>query len=106
MSERSISSITIGKRHRRDVGDLTSLAATIERDGLLHPIVIKPDGRLIAGERRLKACESLGWKRVPVRIVDMDDVTRGELVENTERKDFLPSEIEAIRRTYEADMKT
>ena len=56
--ERPIDSITIGKRHRRDSGDLDSLSASIERDGLLHPVVIKPDGQLVAGERRLRACQA------------------------------------------------
>jgi len=35
---------------------------------------------------------------VPVTEIDLDEVLRGELAENVERKDFLPSEIEAIRR--------
>jgi len=101
MTERAIDSIKIGKRHRKSVGDTASLAASIERDGLLHPVVITPAGKLIAGERRLRACLSLGWKRVPVRVVDIANVTRGELAENVEREPFLPSEIEAIRRTLE-----
>ena len=63
--------------------------------------MIKPDGQLIAGERRLRACKSLGWKAIPVRIVDMENIARGELAENVEREPFLPSEIEAIRRTLE-----
>lgn len=42
---------------------------------------------------------------MPVRIVDLDDIERGEIAENTERKDFLPSEIDAIRRKHEATLK-
>ena len=105
MTERPISTITIGKRHRRDVGDITSLAASIRDVGLLHPPVITPDGRLIAGERRLRACESLGWKSVQVRVVDLADVTRGEAAENFERQDFTPSEAVAIKQTLEPQLK-
>jgi hypothetical protein len=32
--------------------------------GLLHPVVIRHDGALIAGERRLAACKELGWETV------------------------------------------
>jgi ParB-like nuclease domain len=101
VATRRISDIAIGVRHRRDLGDIDSLAASIGALGLLHPVVVRPDGSLIAGERRLRACESLGWTTVPVRVVDMENVTRGELAENVGRQPFLPSEIEAIRRTLE-----
>jgi ParB family transcriptional regulator, chromosome partitioning protein len=50
-SQRAISAITIGNRHRRDLGDVSGLANSIAELGLLHPIVIRADGRLIAGER-------------------------------------------------------
>ena len=100
-AERPIDSIAIGKRHRRDHGDIASLAASIEQVGLLHPIVITPSGVLIAGERRIAACRSLGWTEIPVREVDLAEIARGEVAENTARKDFLPSEIEAIRRALE-----
>jgi ParB family chromosome partitioning protein len=74
------------------------LAASIEEVGLLHPIAVRADGRLIAGERRLAACKKLGWTSVPVTVVNLNEVIRGEFAENAERKDFLPSEIDAIRR--------
>src|SRR5258708_1842360 len=96
-----ISDIKVGKRHRNDLGDIDGLADSIAAIGLLHPIVVRRNGLLIAGQRRYEACKLLGWNDVPVTIVDLDDVARGELDENAIRKDFLPSEIEAIRRTFE-----
>jgi ParB-like chromosome segregation protein Spo0J len=60
--------------------------------------VVRPDGLLIAGERCLVACRQLGWSDVPVTEVDLEQVVRGELAENADRKDFLPSEIDAIRK--------
>jgi ParB/RepB/Spo0J family partition protein len=96
-----IDSIIVGERHRRDLGDIDGLAASIDELGLLHPIVVRPDGMLIAGERRLRAAQKLGWTEIPVTVVDLDAVVKGELAENACRKDFLPSEIDAIRRATE-----
>ena len=39
-----IDEIVFGERHRRDLGDIASLAANVAELGLLHPIVIRPDG--------------------------------------------------------------
>lgn len=94
----AISSIKIGTRHRRDMGDLDALATSIREVGLLHPIVVRKDGMLIAGERRLNACVKLGWTEIPITEIDLDEIVRGEFAENAIRKDFVPSEIEAIRR--------
>ncbi len=97
---RRLDAITIGPRFRRDMGDIRSLAESIEQVGLLQPIVVTPDGRLIAGERRFRACWALGWEEIPVRVVNLENLTAGEVAENFERKNFLPSEIEAIRRAH------
>src|SRR6266571_452215 len=101
MTQRPISSIRIGERHRKDLGDLTSLADSIASVGLLHPVVITPQGELIAGARRLAACQRLGWQDIPVTAVKLDEIVRGEFAENAMRKDFLPSEIDAVRRALE-----
>jgi ParB/RepB/Spo0J family partition protein len=98
---RAIDGIVVGKRHRRDLGDIASLAKSIDAHGLLHPVVVTPDGRLIAGERRLEAFKMLGRTEIPATVVDLEEIARGELAENVDRKGFLPSEIEAIRRTLE-----
>jgi hypothetical protein len=96
-----ISEIKIGRRHRKDTGDLDGLAKEIAQIGLLHPVVITSDKQLIAGQRRIEAYKLLGRTDIPVRFVDIDNIVRGEYAENAERKDFLPSEIDAIRRTLE-----
>jgi N6-adenosine-specific RNA methylase IME4 len=96
-----IGNIHVGKRHRRDMGDVAALAASMAELGLLQPIVIRPNGILIAGERRLRAAKLLGWKTIPARIVDLDAVVRGEFAENTFRKNFTPSELVAITRAIE-----
>ena len=64
--ERTVDSIIVGRRHREDLGDLDPLVESIRRDGLLQPVTITPDGRLICGARRLAAIKRLGWKTVNV----------------------------------------
>ena len=96
-----IERIQIGARHRRDFGDIDALAASIGELGLLHPVVVTPDGRLIAGERRLRAAELLGWQTIPVTVVDLDAVVRGEYAENAFHKPFTPSELVAITKAIE-----
>ena len=98
---RPIDSIHVGFRYRKDLGDLRSLADSIGEVGLLHPVVVTPEGRLIAGQRRLEACRTLGWSDVPVTVVDLLQAARGEAHENLARKDLLPSEIVALKRAIE-----
>lgn len=64
--DRTVDSITVGARHRRDVGDLAALMASIETLGLLQPITITPDGVLICGWRRLQAVRRLGRRTINV----------------------------------------
>ena len=97
----NIDQIQIGYRYRKDLGDLRSLAQSIAEVGLLHPLVVTPEGRLIAGQRRLEACRSLGWYDIPVTVVDLLQAARGEAHENFVRKDLLPTEIVALKRAIE-----
>ena len=62
---RAIADIKVGKRHRKDLGDIPAFAEKIKAVGLLAPIVIRPDGKtLMAGERRLKAYKLLGETKI------------------------------------------
>jgi N6-adenosine-specific RNA methylase IME4 len=98
----AIEAIKIGKRHRKDMGDIAGLAASMASEvGLLHPVVITPDGELIAGERRLRAGESLGWTEIPVTVIDLKEVVRGEYAENAYHKPFTLSEAVAIKHALE-----
>lgn len=63
---RTVDSIHVGNRHRKDLGDIDALAASIERDGLLQPITVTPDGVLVCGARRLAAIKQLAWAEVRV----------------------------------------
>ncbi|MFY9957964.1 MT-A70 family methyltransferase [Bradyrhizobium sp.] len=105
MTDRLISEIKIGARHRKTFGDIEGLARNIEAIGLLHPVVIDKDGNLIAGERRIKALLLLGRVKVPVNIVDLAEIVHGEFAENTEREDFTLTEAVAIKRSIEPLLK-
>jgi ParB-like chromosome segregation protein Spo0J len=87
------------------MGDLEVLAASIATVGLLHPPVITKDGVLICGERRLLAMRDiLGWKTIPVIVLEVSSIIEGEYAENEVRKDFTPSERVAIGQAIEAEI--
>jgi len=96
---RKISLIKVGSRFRKDLGDIGALAKSISEIGLLHPVVVNENNDLVAGVRRLEACKKLGWTDIPVHVVNLEEIRKGQIQENVVRKDFVPSEIAAI---YEA----
>lgn len=72
---------------------MAELKESIRRNGLLQPIVVRPrpGGRweLIAGERRWRVAQMLGWERIPAVIREVDDLTAHLLgqIENDARED-------------------
>lgn len=98
--ERAVDSIWAGHRHREDFGDLDALVASIDRDGLLQPITITPDGMLICGARRLAAIRRLGWKTVNVWVRSGISTTLGLLL--AEQDDNLLHK--PLTRTEEATL--
>jgi N6-adenosine-specific RNA methylase IME4 len=96
-----ISEIRVGHRHRKDYGDIDGLAQNVAEVGLLHPIVVRPNGRLVAGARRLRAFEQLKRASIPVTVIDLETLVVGEYAENTFRKSFTPSEAVAIADAIE-----
>ena len=66
-----LAAIRVGERTRRDLGDVAALAASIKEHGLIHPVVITPNGELIAGERRFEAFRLLGRSEIPTRVLDL-----------------------------------
>jgi ParB family chromosome partitioning protein len=76
-----------------DEGALAELAASIEASGLLQPIIVRPrNGKfeIIAGERRWRAIQRLGWAKIPAVVREVDDQTllTLALVENLQRDDL------------------
>lgn len=77
--------------------EIEELADSIEKDGLLQPILVREiEGKfqIIAGERRYQACKLLSLEMVPVRVVEAEDskVIELAMVENIQRSDLNPIE--------------
>jgi ParB family transcriptional regulator, chromosome partitioning protein len=85
-------------RQSFDDAGLQELAASIKSQGILQPVSVRrgEDGRyeLIAGERRWRAAQLAGLKRIPalVRETTERDLIELALVENLQRKDLNPIE--------------
>ena len=82
-------------RTRLDENALVELTASIEASGLLQPVIVRPRGdsfELIAGERRWRAAERLGWSKIPAVVREVDDQTllTLALIENLQRHDLSP----------------
>ena len=108
MSEVSVNEIHIGNRSRKTIGSIDSLERSIEQFGVLQPIGITPNKKLIFGHRRLQACRNIGKETIPCRVFDVaaDDpvmALRLEREENEHRIDLAPSEkVEIARRIEES----
>lgn len=78
--------------------ELEELTSSIKENGLLQPLLVRPDGpgryELVAGERRLRSVQRLGWQEVPVvvRKVEDEDLLVLALVENLQREELNPLE--------------
>ncbi len=99
------------KRARKLFGSIDRLAISIQNHGLLHPIVVAKhedgvhDYKLVAGERRLRACMLNGWTEIPAtKLGPLSDIQskEAELEENLQRLDLSwPEKIEALRQLDE-----
>ncbi|KXA96639.1 hypothetical protein AKJ37_04735 [candidate division MSBL1 archaeon SCGC-AAA259I09] len=86
---------------REDLGDLKSLKRSLERRGLLQPIVVRPlddewrSFEPIIGLRRYRACEELEREEIPayVREVEDEEIPEIALEENRFRKQLTPVEL-------------
>jgi len=85
-------------RSRFDQTALDALAESIKASGVVQPLIVRSlnDGsyEIIAGERRWRAAQVAGVKKVPVVIRDSDEADRLEvaLIENMVREDLNPVE--------------
>jgi ParB family transcriptional regulator, chromosome partitioning protein len=88
---------------RREFGpeELADLQRSIQENGLLQPLVVRPTPEangdrfeLVAGERRLRSVMALGWEAVPAVVREVDDRTLLvlALVENIQRESLAPLE--------------
>ena len=83
-----------------DEDALLELTASIEASGLLQPVIVRPrNGKyeLIAGERRWRAIQRLGWAKIPAVVKEVDDQTllTLALIENLQRDDLNAIDVAA-----------
>lgn len=87
--------IKISERYREEFGDLDALAESIKEKGIIQPISVNSDLRLLAGERRVRAALKAGLTKIPALVRkgnDALDAREIELMENIYRQDFTWAE--------------
>jgi ParB family transcriptional regulator, chromosome partitioning protein len=72
---------------------IEELALTIRTHGIIQPIVVREiDGKfeIIAGERRFRAVQTLGWDDIPAIVKDFNDTETASvaLIENLQREEL------------------
>ena len=85
---------------RRDFNEeeLRELGESIKNSGLVQPPTVRKNSagkyELIAGERRLRAAQLIGWKKIRVTLVEADDLTAASMTatENINRENLNPIE--------------
>lgn len=88
---------------RKNIGDVTDLAASIKTNGLLTPLSVVPNGeryRVIAGHRRLAACKQAGIVAVPCFVLHLNPLQQLEamVTENCQREQLtVLEEADAIQ---------
>lgn len=91
-----------GNRDSLDKVKLQELADSMKQHGLIQPILVRADPteadvyHLVAGERRVKAAELIGWETIPGRVIAGkiadEELNELRLVENLQRVDLTPWE--------------
>jgi ParB family chromosome partitioning protein len=97
LSVASIATNPLQPRKNFDRAELDELKASIASSGLLQPLLVRPRAsgfELVAGERRFRAIQELGWREVPAHVRELDDqaVLTLALIENLQRTDLNPIE--------------
>src|SRR5262245_745564 len=102
----SIHSVEVNRdqRQRSELADISILADSIRRLGLIHPIVVTRDLQLVARERRPSACKPLGWNQIAAQYTDELEPARLraiELEENIKRLDISwQDQVNAVREYH------
>jgi len=89
--------------------DLEDLKASIEKHGLLTPVLFRKDQNgqltLVAGERRYRACAALGHTHIDGIYIEPDSPDEVALVDNVQREDLHPVDlaeaVKALKDRYE-----
>src|SRR4051812_35702116 len=90
----AVASVIVGEG-RRPTQNVAELADSIRLIGLVNPIAVTPDMRLVAGGNRLEACRMLGWESIPARVLELDQL-HAELAEIDEN--LIRNELDVLER--------
>lgn len=104
METMPLSELKVSNPYLRMGTDVEELEKSIRTVGLIAPLVISKDKKILAGGRRYQALLNLGFTEAPVMVVDKDELER-ELIsidENLVRKNLNKVELEGnLRRAKE-----
>lgn len=98
--------ITSTNQLRSSLNNLDELAGSINKIGLLQPVVVRSNGsnkfEVVAGNRRLSACKMLGWRKINCHLVELNDKQAFEasIIENVQRNTLNPIEEGFAFRKY------
>lgn len=96
-------------RHNFDEEKLNELSISIREHGVIQPILVKAVGEgfyeLVAGERRYRACQKIGLKKIPaiIKVLSEKETSEIALIENIQREDLNPIEEAVAYRTLMED---
>ena len=91
-------------KSQRDHGDLSGLKQSIQEVGLINPLTINHNKKLLAGRRRYQVVKELGWKEVDCRILNSKDALTDfkiSIEENLKRKSLTDLEVASAIKDYD-----
>jgi ParB family chromosome partitioning protein len=91
-----VEEVTVRRRVRQDMGDLTKLMESLRAHGLINPILVNAKRELIAGHRRLEAAKRLGWQYIEATVCETEseaELLEKELDENIHRRNLSAVEL-------------
>lgn len=80
-----------------DESSIKELAISIQENGLIQPIVVRPyqgSYQIVAGERRYRACQLLQLEMIPCIVENYSDIEKAKvaMIENIQRENLTPIE--------------
>ena len=110
--EINIDNLVVGYNPRKDIGNVSSLLNSIEKNGLQNPLIVRPirddSFEVVAGHRRLAACKDLNISKIDCIVKDRtdDEVFHFAFLDNHERENLsMLDEAEHYRKCRERGMK-
>lgn len=89
---------------KRKPGDIKVLAQSIQKEGLLQPLVVNQSNELICGRRRYEAIKLLNWEEVDVyQIKTADDIDKYSKAITENRMRLNPSWQEDVKADEELE---